>query len=170
MAEANQIRILSSITPIQDIDQTAGGQTYGLSELDKVAGRNFGGKYNTLTAYTDADIAAFISSVVAENGATDGLDTNGWQEGAAGPTRGTLPTMVYAIAVEYVAELGTVGNVRVAIKQAGETELRLANLDLSEGHVFVFAGGLALSEVLIGADAYTDGTNEATVNVLVLGV
>lgn len=170
MAEANVTRVSSSVIPVQDIDQTAGGQTYSISELDKVAGKTFGGKYNTLTAYGSEAIAAYISSVVAENGITDGLDSSGWQKGAAGPTRGTLPTTVYAIAVEYVSELGTVGNVSISIKQTGETELKLANLDLGEGQVIPISAGLTLAEVLIGADAYTSGTNEATVNVLVIGV
>ena len=141
-----------------------------INQIDTNALRSFGGKYNTLTAYTDDDIARYTNAVVAEAGATDGLDASGWQEGAGGPTDGTLPTTVYAIAVEYVAELGTVGNVRVAIKQAAETELRMATLDLGEGVVIPIAGGLTLAEVLIGADAYSDGVNEATVNVLILGV
>ena len=170
MAEVNEIRISSSVTPIQDIEQTAGEQDYYIQELDKVAGRSFGGKYNTLTAYTDADIAAYINAVVAEDGATDGLDSHGWQEGAGGPTRGTLCNTVHAIAVEYVAELGTVGNVSVSFQQSGETAIKLANLDLGEGCVIPISEGLPVAEVLIGADAYTDDTHEATVNVLIMGV
>ena len=168
MAEVNEIRISSSVTPIQDIEQTAGGQDYYIQELDKVAGRSFGGKYNTLTAYTSGDIARYTGAVVAENNTTDGLDSSGWQEGAGGPTAGTLPTTVHAIAVEYVSTLGTVASVFVAIKKTGE--IRMANLAVGESVVIPIQEGLTLANVLIGASAYTNGTHEATVNVLIMGV
>ena len=168
MAEVNEIRISSSVTPIQDIEQTAGEQDYYIQELDKVAGRSFGGKYNTLTAYTNADIAAYINAVVAEDGTTDGLDSHGWQEDAGGPTRGTLCGTVHAIAVEYVSTLGTVASVFVAIKKTGE--IRMANLAVGESVVIPIQEGLTLANVLIGASAYTNGTHEATVNVLIMGV
>ncbi len=169
MAEQNEIRISSTVTPVQDIEQTAGGQSYDIQELDKVAGKSFGGKYDTLTAYTSGDIARYTEAIVAENSATDGLDASGWQEGAGGPTAGTLPTTVYAIAVEYTATLGTVATVSVGVNNA-TGEIRLANLSLGEGIVIPIAGGLTLANVLIGASAYTDGTHEATINLLVMGV
>jgi len=169
MAEVNEIRISSSVTPIQDIEQTAGGQDYYIQELDKVAGRSFGGRYNTLTAYTSGDIARYTGAVVAENNTTDGLDSSGWcQAHGVGPTAGTLPTTVHAIAVEYVSTLGTVASVFVAIKKTGE--IRMANLAVGESVVIPIQEGLTLANVLIGASAYTNGTHEATVNVLIMGV
>tara|TARA_R100001244_G_C5171601_1_gene131725 strand:+ start:8413 stop:8928 length:516 start_codon:yes stop_codon:yes gene_type:complete len=170
---ANEIRINSTLLTVVDNDianQGSADGDYTIKMIDAHAVREFGGKYNTLTAYTDADIARYTGSVVAENGSTDGLDSSGWQEGAGGPTSGVLPTTVHAIAVEYTAELGTAGNVRVAIKQSGETELRMGTLDLGESIVIPIAEGLPLAEVLIGADAYSNGVHEATINVLVVGV
>ena len=167
---ANEIRVTSSLLAVNEGDEDDIGTTAGdyvNRNVDAHAGRAFGGKYYTLTAYTDADIARFDNAVVAENNTTDGLDSNGWQEGAAGPTSGVLPANVFAIAVEYVAKLGTVANVFVAIKKTGE--IRMANLALGESVVIPIQESLTLANVLIGASAYSDGVHEATVNVLVMG-
>jgi len=170
-ANANTIRVVGSLTAVNNVTITDKNdvtvQDYDLPTIDVVAGRTFGGNYSTLTSYTDADIARYTNSVVAEDGTTDGLDSSGWQEGGAGPTSGTLPTTVHAIAVEYVSTLGKVDDVYVAVKSTGE--IRMANLAVGESVVLPIAGGLTLANVLIGASAYTNGTHEATVNVLVMG-
>lgn len=166
---ANEIRIQSTLTPIKEVDVTEGGNTYDLSAIDTNALRSFGGKYNTLTAYTDDDIARYTNAVVAENNTWDGLDASGWQEGAGGPTDGTLPTTVYAIAIEHVSDLGTPGNVDVRLSLGTDT-IELCSLALGEGQVFPFAGGLTLAKIEIRADAYTNSTHEATINLLILGI
>jgi len=164
---ANEIRVSSSVTAVKEVDVTEGGNTYDLSALDTNAGKSFGGSYNTLTAYGDGAIARYTGAVVGQAANTT-LTGHAWAEGGA-LTDGALPTTVYAIAVEYTSELGTVGDVTVAIKQSGETELTMASLDLGEGVVIPIHQGLPLAELYIGCGAYTDGTNEATVNVLVMG-
>tara|TARA_Y100000310_G_scaffold340507_2_gene436535 strand:- start:1155 stop:1640 length:486 start_codon:yes stop_codon:yes gene_type:complete len=160
---ANEIRISSSITAIKEVDVTEGGNTYDLSAVDTNAGRSFGGSYDTLTAYTDDDIARWSSVVITATSA-DGLGDSGWTE-ASDVTDGAIPTTAYAVAVEYVSELGTVGNVKVTI---GSQEM--ADLDAGEGIVLPLSGGVAIANVKIHADAYSNGVNEATVNVLVMGV
>ena len=169
---ANELRMAGNVTALQDVGGAAGtieGETYTNLQHDKNANsKSWGGRYD-LPAYDDDGIAYYSSSVVAEDGASDGLDASGWQEGAAGPTDGTLPATVQLIAVEYVSELGTVGNVNVSLQQSGETAICLASLDLGESVVIPIYEGLPLAEVLIGAGAYDDGTNEATVNVLIAG-
>jgi len=159
---ANEIRMSSSVTAVKEVDVTEGGNTYDLSAVDTNAGKNFGGHYNTLTAYGDGAIARWSSVVVSATSA-DGLDNSVWTE-ASDVTDGTLPTTAYAVAVEYISELGTVGNVKVTI---GSQEM--ADLDAGEGVALPLSGGVAIANVKIHADAYSNGTNEATVNVLVLG-
>lgn len=167
---ANEIRILGTLLAVNDNDVTDKGSVdgdYTIKNVDAHAVREFGGKYNTLTAYASDKIARFTNSVVAENGTTDGLDSDGWQKDAGGADSGTLPTNVFAISVEYVSKIGTVANVFVAIKSG--SEIRMANLEVGESCVIPIAGSLTQANVLIGASAYTDGTHEATVNVLVVG-
>lgn len=165
---ANEIRIASSLTSVQDVEETTGGNTYNINQIDTNALRSFGGKYNSLTAYGDSAIARYTGVVVGQVANTT-LTGHAWTE-AADVTDGTLPTTIHAIAVEYVSELGTVGDVTVAIKQADETELEMASLDLGESVVIPIHQGLPLAELYIGCDAYSNGVNEATVNVLILGV
>lgn len=166
---ANEVRIASSLTPVKEVDVTEGGNLYDLSAIDTNALRSFGGKYNTLTAYGDGAIARYTNAVVAENNTWDGLDVSGWQKGAGGPDDGTLPTTVYAIAIEYVSELGTVGNVDVRLSKGGQT-IEICSLDLDEGQVIPIAEGIALTGIELRADVYLVDVNEATINLLVIGV
>ncbi len=165
---ANLIRIRTSLEVIQDVGGSAGAQegiTYTSLQLDGNADhRAWGGNYgSTHTAYTDADVAYWGGVVVSATSA-DGLDNSDWTEASA-VTDGTLPTTAYAVAVEYTGELGTVGNIHVTV--SGEI---LAELDLSESIVIPLAMGEAIADVKIHADAYSNGVNEATVNVLVVGL
>ena len=163
---ANEVRIRTSLDLLQDVGGSLGAQegiTYTNLQHDGNAGsRSWGGKYNTLTAYTDADVA-YWSQVVVSATVADGLNDSGWTEAAA-VTDGTLPTTAYVVAVEYTGELGTVGNVNVTA--SGEI---LATLDLGEAIVLPLAMGEAIADVKIHADAYSNGINEATVNVVVAG-
>jgi len=171
MANANTIKIKSSLTAVNDTSyankNSVADQDYTLSNIDAVAIKTFGGKYDVATKYTDDDIARYTGSVVAEDGTTDGLDSSGWQKGAGGPDSGSLPTNVFGIAIEYVSTLGTVATVSVGVKSTGE--ITLAELAVGESVAIPIAGGLTLANVLIGASAYTVDTHEATVNVLVMG-
>ncbi len=167
MAGTNIIRVRTSVELVQDIGGSLGaheGITYTNLQLDGNADyRSWGGKYDTLTAYTDADIA-YWSQVVITATSADGLNDSGWTE-ASDVTDGTLPTTAHVVAVEYTGELGTVGTVSVTIN----SEVH-ATLDLGEGIVLPLAAGEAIANVKIHAGAYSNGVNEATVNVLVAGV
>ncbi len=165
---ANSIRINTSLEVIQDVGGSAGAQsgiTYANLQLDGNADRRaWGGNYgSTHTAYTDADVAFWRGAVITATSA-DGLNDSGWTE-ASDVTDGALPTTVYAVAVEYTGELGTVGNVHITV--SGEI---LAELDLGESIVLPLAMGEAIADVKIHADAYSNGVNEATVNVCVVGL
>ena len=165
---ANEIRIRSSLEVIQDVGGSLGseaGITYVNKQLDGNSGaKRWGGKYgSTHTAYTDGDVAYWSQAVITAI-AADGLNDSGWTE-AADVTDGALPTTVHAVAVEYTGELGTVGNVSVTV--SGEV---LAVLDLGEAIVIPLSMGEAIADVKIHAGAYSNGVNEATVNVCVVGL
>ncbi len=169
---ANELRISTELTAVQDVEETTGGNTYNIDVIDTNAGRSFGGKYKTLTAYTDNDIARWTAAVVSAT-SYDGLNNSDWTE-ASDVTDGTLPTTVHAVSIEYVAELGTVGTVEVAVTYSGGTpgthRLEMASLDLGESVVLPISGGTAIANIEIKAGAYSNGVNEAKVNVLVAGV
>jgi len=167
MAGTNVIRVRTSVEFLQDVGGSAGDQagiTYtNLQQDGNAQYRSWGGRYDTLTAYTDDDIAYWSQAVVTATSA-DGLNDSGWTE-ASDVTDGVLPTTAYVVAVEYTGELGTVGNISVTV--SGEI---LAVLDLGEGVAIPLAMGEAIADVKIHADAYSDGVNEATVNVVVAGI
>lgn len=168
---ANQIRIASSLTPVQDVEETSGGNTYNVNQIDKNVLRSFGGKYDTLTVYTDNDIARWSNAVISTT-SYDGLNDSGWTE-ESDVTDGTLPTTVFAVAIEYIAELGTVGTVELAITYSGGTpathRIEMVSLDLGEGIAIPISAGTPIANIEIKAGAYSNGVNEASVNVLVLG-
>lgn len=164
---ANELKMASSITPVKEVTVTEGGNTYDLSTIDTNALRSFGGNY-ALPAYTDNDIARWSSVVIDVTSATALSDGTAFESNPV-VTDGALPTSVLAYAVEYTAELGTVGQVVLTIG----TQV-FAELSVGEGVMIPISGasgiGLAIANIKIHADIYSDGVNEATVNVLLAGV
>ena len=164
---ANELRMASTITPIKQVTVTEGGNTYDLDAIDENAVRSFGGSYS-LPAYTDDDIARWAGVVIDVTSATALSDGSAFETNPA-VTDGTLPTSVLAYAVEYTSELGTVGQVVLTIG----TQV-FAELSVGEGVIIPISGasgvGLAIANIKLHADVYSDGVNEATVNVLLAGV
>ena len=85
-------------------------------------------------------------------------------EGNPSVTDGTLPATVYCLAVEFVSMLGTATTVSVSVR--GEI---FAVLDPGQSIVIPMEMGEAIADCQIHAGHYTDGSREATVNVLVAG-
>ena len=92
------------------------------------------------------------------------MDDSGWTEASA-VSDGTLPTTAHIVAVEYVSTLGTVASVSVTIN----SEIH-AVLTQGESVVIPLSAGEAVANVKVHASAYTNGTHEATVNVMMAGV
>lgn len=165
---ANKIRISTQLTAIQDVEETTGGNTYNVDRIDKNVLRSFGGKYNSLTAYTDNDIARW-SGVVINTLSYDGLNDSNWTE-ASNVSDGTLPGIVYAVSLEYISTLGTVATVSLQLLSSVDSDsIEIAHLSLSEGICIPIAEGLAIEDVQVKASAYSNGVHEATVNVLIIG-
>ena len=161
---ANQIRINTSVDVVQDNDVTVEGISYSHKVLDGNAdSRTWGGSYNIATAYTDADVCYWKNVVVSATSA-DGLNDSGWTE-AGGPTDGTIPATAHVVCVEYVSTLGTVASVSVTIN----SEVH-AVLTKGESVVIPLAAGEDPANVRVHASAYSNGTNEATINAMLAGV
>jgi hypothetical protein len=164
---ANEIRVNTSVQIIQDVGDSAGAQagiTYSNKQLDGNAdARTWGGKYTMNAVYTDSDVAYWENAVISATVA-DGLDDSGWTE-ASDVSDGALPTTAHVVAVEYVSSLGSPGTVSVTV--SGEV---FAVLDEGQSVVIPMEMGEAIADVKIHANAYSNGVNEATVNVMVAGV
>ena len=170
---ANEIRIRTSVEVLQDVGASAGAQegiTYTNHQHDGNADyRSWGGSYTIATdthahgSYNDADVCYWKNAVVSATSA-DGLDNSGWTEASA-HSDGSIPTTAHVVAVEYVKTLGTVASVTVTIN----SEIH-AVLTLGESIVIPLSAGEAVANVKIHASAYSDGANEATVNVMMAGV
>ena len=157
---ANEIRISASITPVNvNSADTGDDGSIESKSVDANVGRSFGGSYNSI-AYTDDKIISYIGYVV--NDAYTALNLEWYQE--AGTKNGFIPSSVKAIAVEFTGELGSAGPVNLQIE--GE---EVAELDVGEGVVFPWSSGVTPTNIDIKANAYSSGTNEATVNVFLIG-
>ena len=151
---ANEIRIHTSCEIVQDNDVTVDGIAYTHKALDGNAdSRSWGGNYTMNAAYTDADVTS-----------ADGLNDGTAFEGNPSVTDGTLPATVYCLAVEFVSMLGTATTVSVSV--SGEI---FAVLDPGQSIVIPMEMGEAIADCQIHAGHYSDGSREATVNVLVAG-
>ena len=164
---ANEIRVKTSVQIVNDnsvTDEGSAAGDYTNLNLDVHAdSRTWGGNYTMNAVYTDADVAYWKNAVVLATVA-DGIDNSDWTEASA-VTDGTLPTTAYVVAVEYVSALGSPG--AVTINVSGED---FAVLDEGQAIVIPMEMGEVLTSITIKAAAYTNGTDEATVNVMVAGV
>ena len=164
---ANEIRIHTACEIVQDVGASAGAQqgiTYTSKMLDGNAdSRTWGGNYVMNTVYTDADVCYWKNAVVSATSA-DGLNDSGWTE-ASDVTDGTLPATAHVIAVEFASMLGTATTINVTV--SGEI---FAVLDPGQSVVIPMEMGEAIADCKIHAGAYSNGTQEATVNVMVAGV
>ena len=161
---ANEIRIHTACEIVQDNDVTVQGISYTHKTLDGNAdSRSWGGNYTMNTAYTDADVAYWKNVVVDETSATGLADGTAF-ESNVGVTDGTLPATVNVLAVEFVSMLGTATTISVTV--SGEV---FAVLDPGQAVVIPMEMGEAIAHCQIHAGHYTDGSREATVNVMVAG-
>ena len=162
---ANEIRIHTACEIVQDNDVTVEGISYTHNVLDGNAdSRSWGGNYTMNQAPSD-DAIAYWKNAVIDVTSADGLNDGTAFESNVAVTDGTLPTTVHVIAVEFVSMLGTATTVSVTV--SGEI---LAVLDPGQSVVIPLEMGEAIADCKIHAGHYTDGSREATVNVLVAGV
>tara|TARA_R100001530_G_scaffold66343_2_gene47458 strand:- start:219 stop:713 length:495 start_codon:yes stop_codon:yes gene_type:complete len=161
----NEIRINTSVEVIQDNTETVQGIVYTQKSLDGNAdSRSWGGSYTMNQAPADAAIA-YWKNVVVEDTSANGLDNGDCFEDEPSVTDGTLPATAHVIAVEFASMLGDATTVTVTV--SGEA---LAVLDPGQAVVIPLEMGEAIASCQIHAGHYTDGSREATVNVMVAGV
>ena len=161
----NEIRVNTSVEVIQDNTETVQGIVYTQKSLDGNAdSRSWGGSYTMNQAPADAAIAYWKNVVVEDTGA-NGLDNGDCFEGEPAVTDGTLPATAHVIAVEFASMLGTATTVSVTV--SGEI---LAVLDPGQAVVIPLEMGEAIASCQLHAGHFTDGSREATVNVMVAGV
>ena len=162
---ANEIRVHTSVEVIQDNDVTVEGIAYTHKGLDGNAdSRSWGGSYTLNQAPAD-DAIAYWKNVVVDVTSADGLENGNPFESNPAVTDGTLPTTAHVIAVEFVSMLGT--DTTVSVTVSGEI---LAVLDPGQSVVIPLEMGEAIADCKIHAGHYSDGSREATVNVMVAGV
>jgi len=162
---ANQIRIHTACEIIQDNDVTVEGISYSDKKLDGNAdSRSWGGNYNISTAYGDADVCYWKNVVVSQTSAGAGLSNSAWTE-ASDVSDGTIPTTAHVVAVEYVSQLGS--DSAITVQVSGET---FALLTPGESIVIPMHMGEAVADIEVFDANYSNGTREATVNVMIAGV
>tara|TARA_R100001082_G_scaffold97013_1_gene64757 strand:- start:108 stop:683 length:576 start_codon:yes stop_codon:yes gene_type:complete len=189
---ADTLRMSFSLTPVEEI---SAGNSQTHTVIDSVAQRTWGGSMNRVyNAGVDSDKICVWEGVVAseQDAASDndkGLDAHLWTEASA-VTRGTIPSLAKVLAVEYVSAIGTSNNyvyVYWGEEGSGSEKHCLAKLSVGEGCVIpleetvaynaaftgaadsVSAGGVDPAKLHITVEDYDNGTNEATINVLLAG-
>jgi hypothetical protein len=168
---ANQIRIKTSVEVVNDNSVTNEGSAdgdYTHLAMDANAGsRSWGGSYNIATTYTSGDVARWENKVVDTTATNVGLEDGACFESnvEATPDNDNLPATAHVVAVEYIKELGTVASVSLMI--GAEVH---AVLTVGESVVIPLSAGQAPSAIFLYASAYSDGVDEATVNVMLAGV
>ena len=189
---ADTLRMSFSLTPVEEV---SAGNSQTHTVIDSVAQRSWGGSMNRVyDAGVDSDkIGVWESVVVSQEDAgtdfTDGLDAHAWTEASA-LTRGTIPSQAKVLAVEYVSAIGSSNNyiyVYWGEEGSGSEKHCFAKLSVGEGIVIpleetvaynaaftgavdsVSAAGVAPDKLHITCEDYDNGTNEATINVLLAG-
>ena len=165
---ANEIRIQTSVQIVNDnsvANEGSAAGDYTNYNLDvHSASRSWGGKYESLTTYASDKVCYWQDAVVSNDNSIDYLDNSGWTE-LSDVTSGAIPTTAHVVSVEYIKTLGTCAHVDVTL--SGEV---IARLTLGESIVIPWHAGEVVGSIGLTAAAYTNGTHEATVNVMVAGV
>jgi hypothetical protein len=189
---ADTLKMSFSVTPVEEV---SAGNSQTHTVIDSVAQRTYGGSMSRVyNAGVDSDkIAVWNDAVVSLQDAgtdfTDGLDASAWTELSA-VTRGTIPSYAKVLAVEYSSAIGSSNNyiyIYWGEEGSGSEKHCLAKLSVGEGVVIpleetvaynaaitgaadsVSAGGVDPSKLHITCEDYDNGTNEATINVLIAG-
>ena len=193
---ADTLRMSFSLTPVEQID-VGNSQTHDV--IDSVSQRSWGGTFSRIYdadsdgTESSGKIAVFegVAPIVtdAASDVTDGLDAYVWTD-ASGTTRGSLPSLAKVIAVEYVSSVGAENNYVYVYwsNEAAGHKVCFAKLLPGEGCVIpleevvaygaaitgaadiITTGGIAPAKLHITVDtAYSDGVDEATINVLLAG-
>ena len=163
---ANVLNISSSPEPVVDTTGAdIGSQTYTEAAVDKNTG-SIGGIYKSLPAY-DAAKAIKWSGVLSDNNTSGGVAIAAAAfEGT--PSTGVAPSKAQVLAVRYDSTLGTCEKVWVYVGSQCH-----ARLKVGEACVIPISGddddGVAIASCKLRADAYTDGTHEATVTAIMIG-
>ena len=166
---ANQIRIHTACEIVNDNsvanEGTSAGDYTNLNLDVHADSRSWGGNYNISTAYdsTTPAVCCWKNVVVSDTSASGGLGDNTWNEGSTAPT-GTAPATAHVVAVEYVSELGTA---TVTVQINSEVHALLVGGDAV---VIPLHAGEAKANIEVFSAEYSDGVNEATVNVMIAGV
>ena len=157
---ANKLIIRNNLEPQIDTSETVDGKTYTHFGIEQNTGNN-GGSYET--SFTDSKAIKYVG-VVDQTSAAALTDGQVAFEGTA-TTTGTEPgsSGVKAFYVRYDSTLGTVASVSVTFGSQVH-----ATLSVGESVCIPLVSG-ALSSCKIHASAYSDGTNEATVTVVLIG-
>ena len=193
---ADTLRMAFSLTAAEQID-VGNSQTHDV--MDSVAQKSYGGSmsrvYNADSDGTESSgkIAVFENIVVSQQDAatdfTDGLDAYAWTEASA-VTRGALPSLAKVVALEYVSSIGTASNfvyLYIGEEGSGSEKHCFCKLSAGEGIVIpleevvayataftgsadsVSVGGIDPAKLKITCTDYDNGTNEATINLLLAG-
>ena len=161
---ANEIKVTTSVEVIQDNDATVQCISYTHRQLDGNAdSRSWGGSY-TMNQNPADNAIAYWNNVVVDVTSADGLNDGTAFEGNVAVTDGTLPATVHVLAVEFVSMLGT--DTTISVTVSGEI---FAVLDPGQSVVIPMEMGEAIADCQIHAGHYSDGSREATVNVMVAG-
>tara|TARA_R100000808_G_scaffold22617_1_gene49294 strand:+ start:888 stop:1373 length:486 start_codon:yes stop_codon:yes gene_type:complete len=159
---ANKLIMKCSVEPQIDASETVDSKAYQSYHVDQVG--SHGGTIET--SYTDAKAIKYVGVIdkKTSDGATALTDGALAFEGTA-TTTGTEPGAngVKAFYVKYDSTLGTVASVTVTYEDNTH-----AVLSVGEACLVPLSGG-ALAECKIHASDYVDGTNEATVTVVLIG-
>ena len=189
---ADTLRMSFSVTAVEDL---SAGNSQTHTVIDSVVQRTFGGSMNRVyNAGVDSDKIciwedAVCSTQDAATDFTDGLDASAWTE-ASDVTRGTIPSYAKVVGIEYKSSIGTANNfVYLYWGEEGSGSEKHCFCKLSPGDGIVVpleetvayataftggadsisVGGVAPLKLHITCTDYDNGTNEATINVILAG-
>ena len=159
---ANKLIIKNSLQPQIDTSETVDGKTYAHFSVEQNTG-SASGSYET--TFTDVKAIKYVGVLdVVTNGGAALTDGQVAFEGTA-TTTGTEPgaSGVKAFYVRYDSTLGTSASVTVTFGSQV-----MATLAVGEAVCIPLVGG-SLASCKIEADAFTNGTHESTVTVILIG-
>ena len=171
---ADNVMISSNATPKLEINETINNVAYSHNIVNDLLG-TIGG--NMSYQYNPAQSVAYRNVVLKNTtedvdwtDATDYLDVSSDDPYGAGNNSLSGIATIHGIGVKVKGAIGTASNCNIYIQTESATAgVAIANLGVGESVFIPLQAGIHKADLDIRANSYTDGTNELTIDLVVLG-
>ena len=169
---ADNLKISSNVTAIVEVNETINGEAHSIEKINSFLGSigvSFGYDYNSAESVLYKDIVWTNTTSGNNTTWTDATDFEGSADpyGAGTNEIGSI-TAIKGIGVKVKKGIGSSSKATLEVIGVNGT-VSMVGVGVGEGFFVPFQGGIALADLNLKVDAYTNSTDELTIDLLIIG-